>query len=273
MAKMRLISSNVIDSASLSATSAAAGRPVTNLQTNEKSHVWRSVGTSATITATWTTAQTLDSVVLGWSNMTALATVTVNVFAQTADVTPVHTQEFYMGAQPSNLFLWGVDPLLGTVAMTTGSDQNIQCWLSHGVVCRKIEVVINDPENTDGFVQFAKLFAGVKYETTNNPAYGMSIRVVDTSKVTRSESLTARIEQLGNYRELDLDLNYLPEADAAYFLRLAHGGKHVVFISLVPQPNDMREQVYSMFCVQSNNSELAQTFKSQWTQRLTLEEL
>lgn len=273
MAKMRLISSNVMDTASLSATSAAVGRPVTNLQTNEKSEVWRSVGTSATVTATWGTSQLLDSVVLGYSNLTTLATVTVNVYAEAAEPLPTYTQVFPIGTQPLNLFLWGVSPLLSTVAEATGSDQHTQCWLTYGVVCRKVEIIIEDPQNTDGFIQLGKLFAGLKYETSNNPAYGSSIRIVDTSKVTRSEALTARIEQLGQYREVDLDLSYLPEVDAAYLLRLANSGKNVVFISITPKSGNMLEQVYSMFCIQSNNSELTHAFISHWTQRLTFEEV
>jgi len=273
MAKMRVISSNVIDTASLSATSAAVGRPVSNLQTHEKSEVWRSVGTSATITAIWGVSQLLDSVILGYSNLTTLAVVTVNAYANVADTLPVYTQVFSIGTQPLNLFLWGISPLMSTVAEATGSAQHTQCWLTYGVVCRKVEVIIEDPQNTDGFIQLGKLFAGLKYEAANNPAYGSSIRIVDASKITRSEALTARIEKLGQYRAVDLDLNYLPEVDAAYLLRLANLGKNVVFISIAPESGNSLEQVYSLFCIQSNNSELTHAFRSHWTQRLTFEEV
>lgn len=261
---------NSADAATLTASS---GSGVANLQTDDKTATWQSVGTSATLTATWTDPQIVGGAVIGYCNLTALATVTLRAYLNASDVVPA--VEVTVSETPGALdaLLWGVDPLAMTWADDSGTPQHRQAWLPVAAVCRKLEVVIDDPNNPDGFIRASRLSAGDAWEMTYNPAYGATVRIVDGAKTSRTESLALRLEPIGTYRAVDLDFAYMAQDDAAFWSRVANRGRAPLFVSVQPGEVDHRQQAGALFCVPSNNIEQQQGFFNAWAQRLTLEEL
>ena len=81
--QIRILNNNAADRATLSASTTAGSLVVANLKTDYKSDVYRSTGTTATITATWTSNETIGVVVLPFCNLTATATIRVKLYTNT----------------------------------------------------------------------------------------------------------------------------------------------------------------------------------------------
>jgi hypothetical protein len=69
MPNLRVITDNAIDRATLTASTAAAGFPVSNLALQRKSDVWRATGTTARLSASWATPETVQAVALPYANL------------------------------------------------------------------------------------------------------------------------------------------------------------------------------------------------------------
>lgn len=274
MANLRILADNVADTAVLAASSSAGALVASNLQDDERAAVWRSVGTSATLTATWGDSQFVDSVVLGWSNLTALATVTVRAFAEVADAAPVAELTTTVdSARPLGEFAWGLAPLVQPSAGEGGVPQSAQVWLPGIALAKKVEVEIADPSNPAGYLQAARLSIGMRHEVRHNPSYGIRLRIVDAAKTSRAESQALRIEPQGTYRALEMDFSYLREADVHFFQSLAARGKRPIFVSVFPDSQDARRHAYAMFCAPAAAHESAYQYLATWSQGLSLEEI
>ena len=273
MANIRFLHDNAADRATLTASTTAGALVAANLQRNEKAAIWRSTGTTATITATWTTAEPVDSVVLGWTNLTALASVTVNLYADAGDTEPIATATPIDGALAMTEFAWGVDPLGAGDAQTAGLARQVQVWFAHAESAKKIEIVISDPDNAAGCIEVSRLAAGMRYEMAANPGYGASLGFVDRSKVSRSESGDVRIDAQGVYRTLNLDFSYIEAKDSTFLMRLATQGARSLFVSVFPDTSDIKQEAYAFFATISGTQSIGYAFINRWTNSITLEEI
>lgn len=216
MANFRIVMDNAADRASVSASSTAGSLVAANMLTNDPELVWRATGKSATLTLTWSTAETISAVVIGWTNLTSQASVTVRAFTNTGDSTPVAQ----VTASP------------GSAIATLRSD--VQAWLQSPVSARKVEIVISDATNSAN-VEAGRIVAGTHHETEYNPGYGASIAFVDKSIVTRTESGGVRRDPATIHRVLSVQFNYMKNSDALAFMSLASMGVGaLVFVSLFP---------------------------------------
>lgn len=275
MANLRLIFDNAADRSTLTASSTSGTLAAANMLKNERSAIWRSTATTATLTAIWTTAEPVDSVALGWTNLTALATVTVKLYANADDATPISTTVVNPdSALPLGEFVWGVDPLVMGGAQAARVASQAQVWVATGVACKKVEIVIADPLNPLGYVEASRLAIGMRREMALNPRYGAKLSLIDRSKVSRAESGDVRAEAQGIYRTLDLDFEYLESGDATLLMRLAAYGKsQAVFISLFPDTADTKQQAYAFFATRSGNHSAGYAMTNRWNNSLTFEEI
>lgn len=79
MSNMRIVYDNVVSRAVLAASSTAGALAVANLQADDKSSVWRAMGTTARLTATWSAAEPIAAVALPFCNLSPTATMRVRV--------------------------------------------------------------------------------------------------------------------------------------------------------------------------------------------------
>ena len=275
MANIRFLHDNAADRATLTASTTAGTLTPTNLKRNEKAAIWRSTGTTATITATWTTAEPVDSVVLGWTNLTALASVTVSLYAEAGDTAPTSTLTVQPdSALPLGEFVWGVDPLVQGGAQAARVASQAQVWLPQAAMVKKVTVVIDDPLNPLGYVEAGRIAIGVRRDMQVNPQYGVALGFVDRSNVTRAESGDVRAETQGIYRTLTLDFQFLEAADTTFLMRLASYSKsNAVFVSVFPDSSDVKRQAYAFFATLSGNQSVGYAFVNRWTNSITLEEI
>lgn len=94
MPNLRIVSRNLADTATLTASSeASADTAVANLKTNKKGDVWRAIGTYAELRAAWTAAQTVGFVGLLFCDLSDTAMVRVRVSNEASETNLLQSSE------------------------------------------------------------------------------------------------------------------------------------------------------------------------------------
>lgn len=250
MANIRFIHDNAADRATLTASTTAGALAATNLQRNEKAAIWRSTGTTATITATWSVAETVDSFAIGGANLTDGATITIRLFALADDTEPVLTVD----ADPDGF---------GAA----------QAWFSSAHV-EKVEVEISDADNAAGYIEVSRLCIGKRHEAAYNPKYGATLGYSDRSKSSRAESGDVRTEHQGGSRTLAIDFDVLEQPDAEFMLGMIMRNKSLpLFVSLFPGSTGWKRAAHSFFAVIGDGARLGYPMLGMWSTGVVLEEM
>ena len=273
---LRIIYDNVIDSATLTASSAAAGLPVTNLQTEQKGFVWRSTSTTATITAIWSTAKTLNGVILPFCNLSSTATIIIRVYTNASDTTPVFsTGALSAGAYtPSDLWS-GFSAPAGVNAYSYGGGTYARRWFNTSVG-QKLEIVISDSANTSGYIEASRLVCGQYWAPTYNTSFGVSIGYVDNSVQSRTEAGNLITSINAMHRTLTFSLDWLTDADRVRLLSILRGNglRKPIFVSIFPDDSDVtKEQNYQIYGKLSNLAQLTHPIYTMYSSSLSLEEI
>jgi hypothetical protein len=228
MSKLKLLNDEATASATLSASTTSGSLVVANLKNNDSAAVWRATGNSATITATWASSVSVGGAVLAWTNLASNATVSVEFFTETADVTPVATATGYMSATlPVDSNVFGVTT--GSVADAVGLNNTAQAWLPTNISVRKVVITINNAQA----IQVGRLVLGARHEMRLGASQGASLKFVDKSTIARTESGSIRSEGGTVHREMSVDLTLVNHNDSLALLRLAKMGRtKVLFVSL-----------------------------------------
>ena len=164
------------DAAVLTASSAPATLPVTNLQTQPPSEAWRGLDTAASfIEADLGAAQPVNLVALLHTNLGSAGTWRIRAAASQAALTaaPVYDSTVIAAWPTSGLETW---PLVNAVLWLGSSPQTLRWW----------RIDLADAANPDGFLSAGRLFIADAWQPSRNLAYGWSIRWIDPSEVTRS---------------------------------------------------------------------------------------
>lgn len=238
-ANLRLIWDNAADRATVTASSEAGSLVAANLQLDEKTKVWRATTDTATLTFISTTPEPVDSLGLAWTNLSPMATVRWQGWAQATDLAA------------STLFDTTVTPdaadaaLSPAGAITNGAirasmPQSVAIWLAAVYVVRKWVVTITDPGNPAGYVEASRAIVGTRWSPASNFSYGLEVEIVDETQPQRTESGDDREELLPRYRSVQISLDWLESAaDRDALLQLATRGQGKgVFVSLYPTDAD-----------------------------------
>lgn len=228
MPNLRLLFNDQVGSATISASTTAGALVAANVQTNESLQIWRATATSATLTLTWATAVSLSSVVLGWTNLSPSAVVTVSRYTEVADAVPI-------------------DSVVVGADIAQNGRSAAQAWFSTPASVRKIVIEIT---GNAANIEIGRVLAGVYYELARNPSFGASLSWKDTSKTSRAESGAARQEAGYRYRSVTLSLSMLFRTDALQLRLIAQRGLGaIMFIALYPGSADAYEQGWSFLAL------------------------
>jgi hypothetical protein len=272
---LRIVYDNVVDSATLTTSTAASGLPVTNLQREQKGLVWRSTGTTATVTATWSSPQTLRAVVLPFCNLTSAATIRVQAYTNTGDTTAVRDT----GPQPAGAYtpgdIWGGASDSSVNSYSLGGGTYARIWFAQ-TVASKIEVTIADANNPDGYLEAARLVCGDYWAPTYNTNFGLSIGYVDSSTQTRTEAGNLLTSAGTLHRTLDFELQWLTAQDKTRMLSILRGNglRKPMFVSIFPEDADKtKEQEYQIYGKLADLAKLTHPVYSVYTSAVSLQEV
>ena len=251
MPNLRVIYNNAADRATLSATTSAGNLIPANMKSDIKSAVWRATGTSASITATWTTGETISGVALPFCNFTSGATMRVRGYTNTGDASPVFDTGVILACPAVALGLWGWgSDSLGVNAFSYGGGSYGRVWVDNPATVKKLVIDIVDTGNTAGYIEVSRMVAGDYWEPKIGPEQGATMTVVDTSKHFRTDAGDQMTDTGTRHRKQTFSLPSLDESDRAkmWDILWGNGMARPIFISLYPNHSDIRlEQTHQLY--------------------------
>lgn len=242
MTNLRILHDNAAERATITATSqASTAMAAANLKTYIKGEIWRSVGTSATLTLTWADPQTIAGIVLPYFNGTGAATIRAIGRTNAADASPL----FDVGpvdacpGQILGLWDWG-DAALGANAFAYGGGSCAVMWLPVPGAVRKLEIVLSDPGNAAGYLEAGLVMCGGYWEPGVNADYGAMTVPVDSTKVERSDAGDQIVDRGTRHNKLSFSLSSMDPVDRAAVWRIlrGNGASRPVFIDMYPDSTD-----------------------------------
>lgn len=274
---LRIIYDNVVDSATLTASTSASGLPVTNLQKEQKGYVWRSTATSATITATWTTSQALGGVALPFCNLSNTATIQIKVYTNAGDASPVLDTGVKSAAAYTPTDLWGglSSIATGVNAYNYGGGTYARSWFAE-TTGKKLEIIISDTSNPSGYIELSRVVCGKYWAPEFNTSFGLSIGYVDTSEQIRTESGNLITSNGTVHKTMNFELAWLTDTDRARMLSILRGNglRKPLFISLFPDDDDVtKEQNFQIYGKLSNLAQVTHPIYTIYSSSIDIQEI
>lgn len=253
---MRIIHDNAIDRATLTASSTAGVLVASRMQNDERADVWRSVGTSATITATWDRAEHIGGLGFAFSNISSSATCRVRLYTLPTDTVPAFDQVFYVvPGLALGAWEWGTTPL-GQNSFTPGGGTSFDVrpvgamWIAPIPYVRRMVLDLEDTSNRNGYLEVGKLFAGNYWQPEETADRGAWLSVPELTSQTRSDSGSLRRDCGPQYRKMSMSLSWIAPHDREKLFQIgyANGLSRAMFVSLYPENTDpLLEQSHQMW--------------------------
>lgn len=273
MPNLRLLYDNVVDrAATLGANTTAGALAVSNLQTDIKTDVHRTTGTSAVYTLTWSASQTFNMAALAFSNLTAAATIQAQVFTNAADGVPA--------LDTGAVVACGYTPYVPQGG-SIGVNQFPYGGFVYGRVYfaatpgKKLVITISDAGNAAGYIEAGRLIAGQYWSPAYNAGYGPQLALPSNTQAKRDGAGNLRAEIRPKSRGLRLNLERIVSAadrDTVYSI-LRGNGALPVFLSLYPDDADAAKEQEHQIWGRLKDSALSLPSVGLFTAPLEIEEI
>lgn len=277
MANLRIIYDNALDRGQISATSSVGNLVPANIKNDRKSKVWRSSGTTGTLTITWQNSEMVSGVILPICNLTSSSTAIIKIYEEIADSTPIYNSGTInmIRIQALGLWDWGSVPL-GVNAYSFGGGAYGVKWLDNVYVGKKITIELSDPGNPSGYLELSKIVVGTHWSPVFNTGFGMTSGPIDTSTRNRSESGDLVIDRNPIYKTMGFDLSWMQASDRQRFNEIIknNGTSRSMFISLFPDDSDAeKEQTYQIYGKLAQTGSVTHTMHTIYAGRIDIEEI
>jgi hypothetical protein len=292
MPNLRIVSDNAADRSTLTASTTAGLLAASNLLSDIKSQVWRSTGTSATLTLSWPTAETISMVALPFCSLTASATIRVRGYSDGGATLLFDTSRFYTASNgtssgqtavidktaaayvPPTVWDWGSIPLGVNAYAHSGAAYGCVWFAPYAV--KTITVDIVDTSNPLGYIEAGRIVAGNAWSPANNAQVGVVLTAHDNSVHTRTDAGELRTDRGAQFKGIVLSLNLLPPSDRNTIWNMVRGNgmARPMYFSLTPESTDSaEEQTYQLFGKLTKNGALTYRFVGVSSTALELEEI
>lgn len=247
MNRLRLVTNNATDRATISVAGTAAGMGADKLKTDIKGEVCRVLGTSCTITLNWASLEVAGVVVIPISNLGPSSTIRARAYLDSRGTTLLADTGVLWAAPGTILENWDFSQDLNVNAFTDGIGAITSCYFESQVACRKIVIDITNPDGT--FIDLARLVVGGYHEVQYNADYGATIGTLDLTKNSRAASGDIKTDWGPRANTLQFDLNWVANTDRERIRQMiARGIGRFVFMSLFPENADpVLERDYSIY--------------------------
>lgn len=272
---LRVVYNNLVDlstTATLTASSAQAATPASNLAKDAKGAVWRSSPTTVsgtTVTAylllDMGSAQSIHCVALPFTNLTSAATINVTGYSAAPSLTGTVDAPIVTGGtvvtnftqtttacqwNTLGLSAWGTNPLAAnTYAYGGGTYATV--WLNATIraisTARYVLIKITDTRAaaTGLYIEASRLVIGQYWTPKYNTGYGMTSGIKDLSTHERTESGDLVTQRGPRSSVLGFDLQWLDPSDRVIMTKilLGNGMPKPLFISLFPENGSTAAQL------------------------------
>lgn len=257
MSNLKLIYDNAADRATTLVASTTSGTLVAaNMQNDRKGTAHRSTGSPVVYDLTWSTAVTIGAVGLPATNLTATATVRVQLYSDTAMTAQVADSGTVMACPGLNLSLWDWNGVLNANAFAYGGASKTAVWFSQNHTNVKgCKITLTDASNPAGYIDCARIVAGPFWQPTYGADYGATMEMPDTSESRRTHAGDNPTERGTRYDRMTLDLRMMPEADRAQLALMIRnvGTSRNFFLSMLPGLGTAAEQDHMIYGKRANS--------------------
>lgn len=272
---LRIVYDNIISQASsLAATSSNSAYPVANLQSPSKTKVWRSTSTTAqTLTINWTTDQNISCVILPYTNLSSAATITIKLYnasslIYTSSTTTAVTAVLSSPYKPAIAS--------GVYRYSFGINNCARKYFTQTAGVRKLEIILTDASNSDGYIEAATAITGTYWSPTYNTSFGVQIGVEDSSTTSRTQAGNLVTDIGTSNKTLQFELNYLTDTDRDYLFSIINsiGKKAPIYVSLFPEDTDpKKEQTYQIYGKLRDMPTLTHPMYTVYSSSISIEEI
>ena len=280
MSNLRILYNNLVDNGSVLSASTSAGSLLpANLQTNIKSQVWRSTATSATLTAVWQIAQAVNCVILPFTNLTNAATMRVRGYANITDVVGTATPTFDTTALTccpyTSAAAFGWDTNVPGVANFGKAGGVYAALFFTGVASKKLVIDLVDTGNAAGYLEAARLLAGVYWSPVNNADWGIQCGFKTNSVHIRNDAGDLLTDVRAISKTISFNISMAPPADREVFMKIMRLNiSNPLYISFFPGDTDKNfEQDYQIWGKLSQQSLLSLVKYSQYSSSISVDEI
>lgn len=219
---IRFLATNLWDTATVTANSAATGFPASNTKTRLFLEHWRSTG----LTAEWVKADlgadvVIRAVVIKYNNLRVGDSISVQ--AATTAVGDVWTSPTINVA------------ITITTAMVS-KGQIVYNWESAPTACRWWRVIMTSAGNSDAYIRIGRMYLGTYVEPDRDYDKDWGIKNVTPSVIVPSATGQEFVNVLPKYKQITLNFGSMSAADEAKMeaLRDALGSDTAFFVELDP---------------------------------------
>lgn len=222
----RILLPTFVDAGTVSASSAAASAPASNLQNKYRGKVWRATGCAAEhVDVNFGQERPINAVALVNHNLSYDAELTIALGSSqgASDVGsgdfPAHMPLFGWNKDGWNEHGWGGFPSTVEEGRLYWTGFLRIIYFEAALSARWLRVAIADPDNEDGYVALGRLLAGSYIGSTCGPSRGMGNRPVDPSTISYSLGGQSSKDEMPPYREAVYEFAHTPgdETFAAWF--------------------------------------------------------
>lgn len=291
---LRIIYQNIVDTATITASSTAGVTSVSNLQKDTKSLVWRSQTSSTTsVKANLVlsfTSSTIGGVVLPFCNLTSAATIrvrgytgapptlggTVDAPTVSASGTLVFDTGNILAAPYPSLNLWNSRAIaVGANMYSYGGGTCARVWFTKAT-CTSVVIEIIDT-NINKYVEVSRVVIGDYWSPKYNTQFGLSTTQKDLSTNERTESGDLATNRGTTYSSINFDISWLVSADRLELLRIFKGSgiSSPLFISLFPDNSSdwSIEQAHQVYGKLSQLSAITHPIFGMYSSQIDIEEV
>lgn len=276
MSNLRIVMKNHASTATIAASSEAGTLMAANLQTDIKSQVWRSVGTSATVGISWAASKFINCVLFPFTNFTNTATIRVRGYAELTDTVPVFDTLAQLCCPFSSPSVFGWDSKVPGVAnFGYGGAVYAGLWFTGGSV-KGVSIDVVDSANTQGYVEAAKVVTGSYWQPDINASYGAQLGYKDASSHVRNDAGDLLTDVKPRSKTISLSFGSATPTDRSSLMKLlrSNGLSTPIYISVFPGDADAdKEQDYQIYGKLSQLSALRLDSFASYSSSIDVEEM
>ena len=188
------------------------------------------------------TNRMIQVVVIPNHNVSRYGTYTVNTYTDAAltNQTSTTTNQAWPVVFPYGSLAWEHESWLdGKLTPERGAfyPQPLLVVLPTAVLCRYVQVIVNDPTNTAGYIELSRLVCAPGWQPSINMKYGAQIGVNDHSIKTTSLGEVDFYDPRAKRRKAAFSIDYLPQNEAfgnALDMQISQGLSGQIFFSYSP---------------------------------------
>lgn len=253
MPNIRVIYDNAANTATLTAsTQASTSLGASNLLTDDKFQVYRSTGTSATLTLTWSAGKPVAGIILAFTKLTSAATVRARCYNEIADATPA----------------------LDTGTTNANAGDYARLWFTQRTV-KKLVIDISDATNPLGYIQIGRLVVGNYWSPEYNPD-DVQLIPVELSTHYRTEAGSLLTDVGPKHKKQTISFTGMGATDRATFWNILSGNgmSKPIFVSMFPSHTDAAlEQSYQIYGKLSSTAALTIPSYRRYAGSIDIEEI